>query len=212
MIGKIPNHKPKQQGFTIIELMIATSVFSVVLLLCTFGLMQIGKLYYKGISSTRTQKTTRSVLDMLSQDIEFADNDIVVTGTMICAGHHRYTYQLNAKLDDVAVPHVMVLDDLPGGCDISTPPQTPLSTANGQELLGRNMRLANLLVNHDGAGGYSILVKIIYGDDDLLRDGPNGTLRVGDVGFDIRNATCSGGAGSQFCAVSTLSTFVKKRL
>lgn len=212
MISEQPTKKYKQRGFTIIELMIATSVFSVVLLLCTFGLMQIGKLYYKGISSTRTQNTARSVLDSISQDIAFADNNIeVIQGTttlpgMICAGHHRYSYQINSVLTDTN--HVMILDNQ--DCTTGTTPKSLTSFGvTDQEMLGRRMRLADLQVSGTEATGYTILVKIIYGDDDLLRDG---TLKSTDSTFDIRNSTCFGGAGSQFCAVSTLSTFVKKRI
>lgn len=86
--------KANQKGFTIIELIIATTVFSVVLLLCTFGLMQIGNVYYRGITSTRTQNVTRNIIDMVSQDIELSDNGIIATNPSVpsyfCAGHHRY--------------------------------------------------------------------------------------------------------------------------
>lgn len=205
--------RSNQKGFTIVELMIATSVFSVVLLLCSYGLIQIGKLYYKGITSTRTQNTARSILDSISQDIEFADNNIVINnGTpttmgMICAGHHRYSYQINLQLNNTN--HVLILDDL--DCQASTLPK-PLATfgANDQEFLGRSMRLADLRVTGSDAAGYTVLVRVAYGDNDLLIDSAG--IRGNQPGFDPGSATCASGAGSQFCAVSTLSTFVKKRL
>jgi hypothetical protein len=49
-------------------------------------------------------------------------------------------------------------------------------------------------------GLYSIDVRVVYGDDDLLIN-PTAT-----------NATCKVGSGSQFCAVSELSTVVQQRI
>ena len=50
-----------QKGFTVLELMIATTVFSVMLLLTTTGMIQIGKVYYKGLVTAKTQDTVRSI-------------------------------------------------------------------------------------------------------------------------------------------------------
>ncbi len=44
---------------------------------------------------------------------------------------------------------------------------------------------------------YEITIRVVYGDDDLLNSDHN---------------LCVGGAGSQFCSISELSTVVQKRL
>lgn len=56
-------------GFTIVELMIATVVFSVILILITTGIIQIGKAYYKGIIGSRTQETARKITDEVGRSI-----------------------------------------------------------------------------------------------------------------------------------------------
>lgn len=61
------------QGFTLVELMIATALFSSILLLITFGLLSIGQNYYKGKNSARTQDVARRVIDEISQAIQFGD-------------------------------------------------------------------------------------------------------------------------------------------
>jgi prepilin-type N-terminal cleavage/methylation domain-containing protein len=45
-----------RSGFTIIELMIATAVFSVVLLLCATALVTIGNMYRRGITAVPLKK------------------------------------------------------------------------------------------------------------------------------------------------------------
>lgn len=114
---------------------------------------------------------------------------------------------LGKQLDETTVKHVLVVDDT--DCSLTPGAQSfSLPTVYGQELLGKNMRLADFSVTAQDSG-YQITVKVIYGDDDLLRDG---MFKSTDAHFDIKNANCAGGAGSQFCAVSMLSTYVIKRL
>lgn len=65
--------RDNQRGFTLLELMIATTIFSSILLLLTFGLINIGKSYYKGRNTARTQELARRVMDEISQSIRFGD-------------------------------------------------------------------------------------------------------------------------------------------
>lgn len=61
-----------QNGFTILELMVATVVLSVVLLIATMTILGVGKLYYKGQNATHTNDTARNILEDVSQHIEFS--------------------------------------------------------------------------------------------------------------------------------------------
>jgi prepilin-type N-terminal cleavage/methylation domain-containing protein len=63
----------EQSGFTIVELMIALSVFAVTLLLSTTVIITIGRLYTKGVSSANLQDATRSVLNDITSTLEFSD-------------------------------------------------------------------------------------------------------------------------------------------
>lgn len=71
------NHTPKPvshkhtDGFTIVELLIATAVFSTVLLLSLTGFLQIGQLFYKGVTVAQTSSTARQILDGIKGDISF---------------------------------------------------------------------------------------------------------------------------------------------
>jgi len=121
--GKAGNLRKSLTGFTIIELMIATMVFSVILLLITFGMLQIGRTYYKGVTMARTQNTARSVLDQITQAIQFSGGDITPTPETLppgvhsafCIGDKRYSYILDRELTDGTpdanqAKHVLVVD------------------------------------------------------------------------------------------------------
>ncbi len=72
-------HKPNlatkiaadQGGFTIIELMIALSVLSVLLVMTTVTLIQIGKLYSKGVNSAAVQNAARNIVGDISGTLQF---------------------------------------------------------------------------------------------------------------------------------------------
>lgn len=61
-----------QQGFTILELMIATVVLSVILLIATLTIFGVGKLYYKGQTTAQTQDTARNVIEQISRQLQFS--------------------------------------------------------------------------------------------------------------------------------------------
>jgi prepilin-type N-terminal cleavage/methylation domain-containing protein len=66
----------KQAGFTLLELLIATTVFSVILLLAATAMIQIGRTYYKGNQQTRVQETARDMIEQISKDIQFSGETV----------------------------------------------------------------------------------------------------------------------------------------
>lgn len=192
------------QGFTLVELMIATVIFSVVLLLISAGMIQVGRLFYKGSTSVNTQEIARTIIDDISQAIQFGGETVslptAVYPNRFCIGSRRYTYALGTRLTDTN--QVLLVDQASSTCNDSTPPNNLAApSANSRELMGFNMRLANLTITPGLNGTYSITVKVVYGEDDTMSD-PGGP-----------NAEClNERSTSQFCAASELSTTVKKRI
>lgn len=221
-----------QRGFTLIELMIATSVFSVVLLIASNGIVQIGRMYYKGIVTVRTQEAVRSTVSDISNSLQLTGGQPIYSTVTppgsqfvtkaICIGKSRYTYQIDVKIDSNVGGHALWLDDQGNGT--CTPANLSLAepSSTGRELLGANMRLLRFTVNPPAAGSnlYTVGLTVAYGDSDLLTNYDiNGSARVDLVGGDGVNegdaaaALCrSGVSGSNFCAVSGLDSSVKKRL
>jgi len=117
MDNPIAVSKNKQQGFTIIELMISTVIFSVVLLMCMAGILQITRLYYRGVTQSNTQEVARAITNDISEAIQFSGSNIFIpeegnpTGPFIppepsgendigffCIGGSRYTFAMDRQL------------------------------------------------------------------------------------------------------------------
>lgn len=213
-----------RSGFTIIELMIATMVFAVVLLLVTAGILQVTRVYYKGVTESNTQNTARSIIDEIAQGIQFSGGDVgTTTGTTpgtdyaFCINNNQVSYKLGHQVKNNPSAadqtwHAVVLRTGVGGCTSALPQtlgnQTLLSSS--RDLMGQNMRLSRLSVENLGNNRYRITLRVVYGDSDLLfsPSAPSDT-----AGATRSDATCRPvRAGTQFCAVSELSTVVVKRV
>ncbi|MFA5004232.1 MAG: prepilin-type N-terminal cleavage/methylation domain-containing protein [Candidatus Saccharimonadales bacterium] len=216
--------KTAQAGFTIVELMIATLVFSVILLIITIGVLHFSNAYYKGINSSTTQNTARNIVDSVAQAIQFGGGQVAVPAGMSFANTTTYcvgnTVQFDFSLGQQLGPGkdtLAALYESPnanGGCvAISSPANFKVGKnssgallSGGKELLGNTMRLSKFSITPVTIPGssdqdtYTIDVRVVYGDTDLLTN-PTGP-----------NAKCIDQVGSQFCAVSELITTVQTRV
>lgn len=239
-ITKTKRSIQRQRGFTIVELMIATIIFSLVLLGAMAAVIQISKLYYKGITNARTQDLNRNVLAEISQSIQFSRNDIVqtlpanggpsvaITATdttsrgYFCNGPRRYTYIIdrnlaqnpdtnaNLALRRKESRHVLWVDTPVSNCSTSGP--ADLTVANP---------CANPTICNDGVELMSERARItkltlqeLQPDSGLWNI--NISVAYGEDGLlnvvDGRYV-CEGATGfSEFCAISELSTTVLRRL
>ena len=211
------NFKKDTSGFTIIELMIATSVFSVVLLLCATAIVEVGRTYSRGLISNRTQNISRQVSDDIAQSIQFGARSTTfdVTGPNVtlsgvetrvrCFGEVRYTYTVNRSLgtDNLTNQsrHVLWKDRITIGSPcVALDLTLTVPSANGTELLGANMRIVELTAIDTG-GLWRIKTIVAYGEEpDMFVTGSNFTQCES-----FRN-------GGQFCVISTINTNVVKRL
>lgn len=215
-------------GFTIVELLIATVIFSVVLLLITLGILQVARVYYKGVTETNTQNAARNIIDTIAQSVQFSGGTVTEaygartpgTSYAFCIGNERFSYTLGYQVEDSpnAAKHQTyhaLVQDTPSGsaCSSSTPAQdVRTNTVSGREMLGPHMRLSNLVVHQiPGTSSYEIKVRIVYGDFDLLfSPDPSAPAATDDT---YPDAKCLGArAGTQFCAAAELSTVVQKRV
>lgn len=201
----------KQSGFTIIELLVATLVFSVTLIVLTFGLLQIGRIFYKGLSSTRSQEATRSVIDDVTQTLRFNGGSFAsaISGGLksYCIGTRRYTYDTSMKMNQgTPATRVLVVDDIGGGaCTVPADYSDP--AARRVQLVGEKMRIGEFTITEAGKF-YTIKLQIGYGDDDLFE----GVTLPADTTPDSPLKCKDSRDGGQYCSVSTLETAVQKRL
>ncbi|MDQ3065270.1 MAG: prepilin-type N-terminal cleavage/methylation domain-containing protein [bacterium] len=202
-----------QAGFTIVELMIATAVFSIVLMVCSFAIIHVGKMYYKGVLTNRTQDTARRLVDDVASSVQFgikAEDPAIFRRTgsgvingvnveSLCVGNIRYTFSRRNYLGEIR--HVVWRDQVTtqscGLLDLTADIPSP----NGQEMLGANMRVPEGITANPSGQLWNISLVVSYGDStDLFVDPVNPIICKGVT------------AGGQFCAVSRFSTSVTKRL
>jgi len=214
-------------GFTIIELMIATAVLSIILLLVTVMITRIGDLYYKGITQSRLQEDARSITTDVTQDLElssgalekpptpscFYDPDVTTTDPACpldsevpvrayCINGVRYSYIVGEQIG-VDIAHVLWRDS-PGGSAPCRPLNITLQNpggTDGSELIAPDSQLTEFRIKpiSTSPAFYSISVYVAYGASNLLS------------GTGV-NTACMGGTGNQFCATAGLTTTAAQRI
>lgn len=214
-----------QKGFTIVELMIATTISAVILSGASVGLIRVGQMFYKGVVAIRTQSATRAILDNMSQPIQFSGAQVNAPATVVnygglqvkavCIDNNRYSYALNTQVNDGEsldgvydaanhrARHGLWHDVTSGPCEPLDLRQAKPSI-NGEELLGQHMRLKTLNIAEVDDGLWGINLEVIYGDDALIT--------FNDPPTNSSPRQCKTGKGSEWCVVSILSTEVDKRL
>ena len=204
-------------GFTILELLVASTVFAVILLVVAAGAISFTNDYYNGVTASKTQLTARSILTSIAASIQFGQSAGLTIGAngagWLCVGDTLYSFQIGQEVIDTNPNaalhqghHGLVITTGSNCFGITPPLPTAGSLAsNQQELLGQHMRLAVLNVTNNGTL-YTIRVRILYGDDDLF-------VQPVNSGTNWSTETCAAGrAGFQFCGVSDLTTTVEQRL
>jgi prepilin-type N-terminal cleavage/methylation domain-containing protein len=228
--------KKQQHGFTIIELMISMTIFSLVLMLCLAGIMHITKMYYRGVTQSRVQEKARSVVDEIAESIRYTPAgssvvlqssggpDPIVNGpevaptapddtNYLCVGSKRYTYAIDRQLKS------------------SPSADTQLKQKKHvlwvDDINGMcNSTVANFGTNTDPLSGQELLsenmrltiFEVVPGSDVGtftirvgVAYGDNDLLEINPV--DNSYKSCKNAvAGSEYCATSNVSLTVEKRL
>lgn len=207
-----------QAGFTIVELMIATLVFSVIIIAITVGVISFTNAYYKGVNSATTQDTTRSALDTITQAIQFNGGIISSTGDATtgayCVGSQRFDYTVGQQIINTGTDHVFYVSPWRSG-DTCTGAGS-FTPGVSKELLGSNMRLAAFTISpSSGSSGlFTVHLKVAYGTNDLFDSTVSGSIPpTGPIPANIAaGLNCRTQTGSQFCAISDLTATVQKRV
>lgn len=195
-----------QKGFTIIELLIATAVFSLVLLGTTYSVLQIGKIYIKGYIDSQTQNTARNIVSNITQALQYSGGVINTKGLLIsgtgsgyfCINGNRYSY----NVDPWSPSNNFTEDPSNDTACHAISSQYPLASPS-QNLLGANMQVENLSITTTGASGvtiYTVSVSVLSGqyNKSYFMNGNNPQCY----------SLIQGGA---YCSLTTITTSVAAR-
>jgi prepilin-type N-terminal cleavage/methylation domain-containing protein len=101
------NRAAKQQGFTLIELMLAMAFISVLLLAIALTIIQIGVIYNRGMTLKEVNQTSRSINDELrrsmaaSSGFDAADKLVMTpAGGRLCLGEYSYIWNTAKALQN----------------------------------------------------------------------------------------------------------------
>lgn len=236
---KITESIKSEKGFTIIELMISTIIFSLVLLAASAAIVEVGKKYYRGLTNARTQSVARSIAEEIGQSIQYTSQAIKVpnypgpTGPAttygpqvaigdpdtfyFCVGSKRYTFAIDRMLKSDADPvsekekkHVMWVDEPTAGCAYASTEE--LADLNEDNPSGSSAINGRELLN-ENMRIYNLAIE----------SKANGLWSVviriasGDDDLLVQNSSgemvCEGSSfGTEFCSVSEISLNVSKRI
>jgi hypothetical protein len=194
--------------------MVATTVFAIVLLVLTVGVLSFSRDYFASVNRSNTQTVARAIIDDIAKTIQFSSASLT-TGdqgatSARCIDNVQYLYAPGYEVSDTANLSThkskyglikRVSSSACGGVDLIS--GYAFSASQDKELLGKNMRISALSITSTGDHVFTIRVRVAFGDDDLFTNlDPT----------DWSKMKCRSGAGSQFCAVSDLSTTVQQRI
>ena len=201
ILARFARNSKLSAGFTITELLLATAIFSTVIMIALAAFLGIGRLFYKGVNMTQNQQTARNIMDLVSSDIQSSSTPVVngISGDnkYICIGSARYIYKIYNPVDlsnhNDTDKFGLLRDTLPGSSGCADPYGGPNKFPPNKptELLGNGMRLNSFSVSPDGCQSIcTASIDLATGDDDPSTP----------------EATCnSNTTSSQYCAKTQLT-------
>ena len=192
----------KQGGFTIVETMIAVTVFSVLAMLTTLAVIQLSRSYQFGSSKTKLLDASRQIHARFTQAVQYGADTSTSVGTITsttgttynvwCAGSTRFSWVLSSgstiKTYTTNNPNkgALYADAVsgPGNCTSDT-----LNTDTAEKLLPQGSFVT--IFSPSLANGYAQLnTRFNLGEADMYRGN--------DVGNGCESSSL---AGVEFCAV-----------
>lgn len=243
LISFFDTTKPKkqQQGFTLVELMIASSVFVVILTISMNGFATMARFYQRGLYANRTQQTVRDVVAEIGATLQGTGGDVDtgsvsaggVTFNTICIDTVRYMYRTesyniasgepSANVYEITGKYnsgqesdnVLISDTLQSKYSCSA----PINSGSARVLLDQGFRLINFSVKQPADAAlapiYNITMNLVFsaGNNDSASTSPDSDYYYQvPVTPNDGYAACKGGRGRTYCYSANISTTVTRRI
>ena len=237
MINKSKNKY--EQGFTLVELMIALSIFSTILVISTLLLSQIGRLYTKGVNQAAVQNATRNISSDISTTLQFSGDEPI--GCLPNPNAPTDTVCYTANSDAATHPNPKLFGSLSvyayciGKTRYSYVMNHKLDVTAAKHILWKDtmsdagscdpLDLSQSVPTGSSTDGYELAPKNTRLTRFKVVPGSSGTDKyytvdvwmaygdddLVDVGAD-GHPMCKGDKGTEFCATSVLTTVVTRRI
>lgn len=195
--------KQSRKGFTIIELMIAISIFAAAMTLVLAGVIFIARQYQQASNRVALEDASRNVHQQVLQSIQFSgiDTESATSGsyTATCVGNIMYVYGARAangavianSADYTAQAEGLFVKDNLNSCN-----SADVSTANARNILPTGAKVAGFSVSAAGA----VSTQFAKAPTDLL------SFNAGEV---TCNTTIT---GREYCATVKLDSAAARRV
>ncbi len=188
-----------QKGFTIIELMIASMVFSVLIIMVSAVTLGVAKQYQKATYTAQLNDASRNVHQTISQTIGYGGDysETSVDGYKVyCAGTTRLFYKPST---DTAINNGLYRQENTTDCGDT------INIALAENLLPKNGFITEFSVNKIGANNaYNIKTTFKVGTVDMFETTPNIVK--------INNKCLPTLKGGDFCTEVTYTNVVVAKL
>jgi prepilin-type N-terminal cleavage/methylation domain-containing protein len=208
----------QQKGFTVVELLIATAVFSLVLLVFLIALIRISQIFYKGVNLSNTQEAARNTIQTISDDIQFFNVEPAVYDSYFCVGGYRYSFNKGVQVGGGDANDFGIIREASSTCKpwTGSGSQAP-DFSKAAKLLDPGMQLNDLVVKPVN-GGISVKILVVfYGSSKtvFLSQLPSSINDPNDPSYNAYRASdarCTGPpSSSQFCATAEYQTTVLQK-
>ncbi|HUD03730.1 MAG TPA: prepilin-type N-terminal cleavage/methylation domain-containing protein [Patescibacteria group bacterium] len=202
-----------QKGFTILELMIAISVFTIAIVLITSGVIAVGRYYQQGATKAKLLTAAREIHSQFTQVVQYSGSELDPSHPIItyaangvqykatCIGATRYLW---SNINDQTQRYYgdFMTDDITNrSCGDTTisKPQHPLPTnIPYNSAIATNTKVINFLIK--GSDPYTLTTTFVIGSQDMFVSNNYGRQCQSNV------------LGSEFCAVVSLTSTVARKV
>lgn len=199
--------KSKERGFTIVELMIAVSIFAIAITLVLAGVIFIARQYQQASNRVAMEDATRNLHQQIIQSVQFGKIIIPDAGKGLftnsgyratCVGNYMYIYG-EAKIVDQSSyegkEEGLYIKDNTTGCA-----QADISKVNARNLLPPGAKVVEFSVSDQG----EINTTVANSPPDLLEIVNSG----GSFDVSCKSAI----TGREFCAIVSLNSAANQRI
>lgn len=206
--------KLSTKGFTIIEVLIASLVFTTLLLLCMEGITRIAKVYIKSSSTTRASEFANAFIGDIAQQVKYGATIQPTAGTnpiYFCVADSAYKITINKKETEAPTGINPIIKISYPGCANG---YATADYSSGQNLAPVDVRILKFSVTSSGGTNpiWTINMRVAIGDKDLLVDNNLPPKDLNDASANLSTAKCKGRAGGEFCAVIETTTSASRRM
>lgn len=204
-----------KKGFTILELLLAITFFSGLLLFVVTGFIQITRSYTQGLTVKEVQNGARDVVDQIEGAIRDSNGALTfqTAPNRVCVGGVRFAWNMftsdsfasfttESFADSPTNDEITFARTTAGLANCAGPVEENPSAGTTQKVLSDGLAIQHLEVNQIGTSKSFEIIVVVSTDARVLES---------DFGSYGANAACNVQVGDEYCDIARYQTVVTAR-